>query len=396
MKHIHFDVRDSIFIIKYFIVFSLFFLAPFRSIPHATILSYFIAPLILWGKDLFVSRPRIVLKLFKYYVVFSVLIMVTAVFAGGSLSIPFERFTLIAAQLVVVAYTIGNIEDEHKEVLALWGIILATLLFSAFLFHYNYSGGFSFMLDEVVIGDDTNIIGNKNFAGNNLFVGFIAALLLVDLKRSNLSLVALVYIYVCILFTLSLKIIVVSTFLLIAYLFVNTKNKIRFILLLLPLVLLISNVEYLASDEFQYIFNKFLIVSGQGQYATESVTDTGVRKELMDKTMHIFYSHPIFGIGLENNRNILETYSHNTYVELLAGGGVVLFISYIFFFISAFVYLFKKRRNTIIPFVIFVGIIYISNALRIYDNLYVFLIFLLVHYTYLKTFTYEKNSVLHR
>ena len=252
------------------------------------------------------------------------------------------------------------------------------------------------MLDEVVIGDDTNIIGNKNFAGNNLFVGFIAALLLVDLKRSNLSLVALVYIYVCILFTLSLKIIVVSTFLLIAYLFVNTKNKIRFILLLLPLVLLISNVEYLASDEFQYIFNKFLIVSGQGQYATESVTDTGVRKELMDKTMHIFYSHPIFGIGLENNRNILETYSHNTYVELLAGGGVVLFISYIFFFISAFVYLFKKRRNTIIPFVIFVGIIYISNALRIYDNLYVFLIFLLVHYTYLKTFTYEKNSVLHR
>lgn len=77
---------------------------------------------------------------------------------------------------------------------------------------------------------------------------------------------------------------------------------------------------------------------GAGASATTSESDAG-RDLAMSQAIDDFRSCPVFGLGL---RHIIE--AHNIYIQLLAGGGLVLLIAMLFYWSSAMIDAWRLHR----------------------------------------------------
>ena len=87
--------------------------------------------------------------------------------------------------------------------------------------------------------------------------------------------------------------------------------------LIIYLVMTIPALYEIIGVRFESMFD--YIRGGEGDASTHT------RDVLFDQGMEIFYNHPMFGVGINNfrafNNSIL--YTHNDYVELLSGVGLV-------------------------------------------------------------------------
>ena len=85
----------------------------------------------------------------------------------------------------------------------------------------------------------------------------------------------------------------------------------------------------------------------------------------------MFYNNPVFGIGLENSRLFLSTYTHNHFIELLASLGVFGFILFNLFLLPFFKFNFRTINFGTVVLLTFM-IMGWSN--RLYDNYSFFLL----------------------
>ena len=111
----------------------------------------------------------------------------------------------------------------------------------------------------------------------------------------------------------------------------NTVIKIfAYIVALILLFLFLSHLEMFQGlmDRIQSMINAFMKTEGGDR-------STYTRLRLIDIGKEIFYRNPIVGIGIDNAQIFTRTefgienyYLHNNYIELLADGGIVGFITY--------------------------------------------------------------------
>ena len=80
----------------------------------------------------------------------------------------------------------------------------------------------------------------------------------------------------------------------------------------------------------------------------EQASTDRARWEMIEYGLELFWKRPIFGFGLNNFRELyrLGLYSHNNYIELLSGGGLIaLFLYYAMFFIPAAELLLSRKKG---------------------------------------------------
>ena len=97
----------------------------------------------------------------------------------------------------------------------------------------------------------------------------------------------------------------------------------------------------------------------------EGVTDRGY---IIKESWHVFLNHPIFGVGLDNNRyhTVSGLYAHNSYLEILACTGILGAIIFypLYFKMLGFLVKYTKKfkilmRNTVVMFTCVLIVVYL-------------------------------------
>ena len=132
----------------------------------------------------------------------------------------------------------------------------------------------------------------------------------------------------------------------------------------IELVLLTSVTYLFALSKVQVLFG----YTPELDFAVDTVSN---RRDLIRGGLELFYDNPLTGIGLENSRLFLPTYTHNHFVELLASMGVIGFFLFSLFYLP-----FSKftLRSMNFGFIVFSSYLIIGFGSRLYDNYSFFLL----------------------
>lgn len=115
--------------------------------------------------------------------------------------------------------------------------------------------------------------------------------------------------------------------------------------LIVAFVIAKSNIFEGLNERMLKMFNMF---SGDGNVDRSSL----MRQQMISIGMEQFKKTPVFGIGIDNPRFLVQPYFnkayylHNNYVELLTGVGIVGFILYYSLYLYLIVNLIKNKKNS--------------------------------------------------
>ena len=255
-----------------------------------------------------------------------------------------------------------------------------------------------FSLIVIVKSDfNYNIIDESELIGKNLFATILfSALSAVLMSKYYLNkyiwLFLIFWFLIILIFTGSLKFIIISIIICSYYYYQYIKFKLKH--LILPIILLIyfwNSLIFLVENSVivQITFARLLSLFSLSEYSSlDLVNPNNVRTDLILSGLDLFYNNPLFGIGLEGTRYIMGTYTHNTYLEMLIGGGIFIFSTFIVAMIIP-VFQINKKRNFFL-LIIYLGILIIGYAQRIYDNqvLFILITFLMIVNEKQKRITY--------
>jgi len=349
----------------------------FISIPLSNLSQIAYWSVVIFGPLLFFTKKRSRISLQQKRYLLSYLILIILILFTGLLSLnviwPLKRVVFLVSILATSVLLINNIYSIYDAIDVLKGIVLMTILYSVFLFLFASDGSFIFVFNE-------GLWFGKNDSSPIILVGLFSSMLLYIFETKNTKyLLSMFYHLVIILMTTSIKVIipailVMPVFYIHAYKICDRKVVLNLVFIfsivssiyLIPKTGLINSPEYLRTTAR---INSFVnsIMKFDFSMTTSVVSE---RYSLMQSGLEIFYNNVLFGIGLENTRIRLGMYTHNSFVELLAGGGVFSLI----FFISALFNLFisiknlRNRNLKNIMLMMFFIVVFIGNGQRIYDN----------------------------
>ena len=371
MKWVSCKIKDRI-------IHTIFFLSLFCS-PYNQFTYWFaclVLPLILYKWTSWQVGCYYLKRFVKSYLVVAVLTFLSSL-------LMFEFYYPVKAGVLMVSccllsWTLLNRLDSIDTVQALNdGIICASIVFSIIAFSNLYNGGNSFEYEE------DGWLG-KNVIAFNIFIGYVCAIINYRLSRKLIYLVVLSLLIVVIFLTTSLKIIVCAVFLLsLLYNWRSIRNNFMLCVLFITIYILSGEfiLEYFESGPGLLVKDRFLTMIGLTKYASQDLSFVDTREDLMAKALDVFYNNPL-GVGLENTRLFIGTYSHNTFVELLCGGSVFLLGAFLLFLYKCFKSIFYYGNNyRIILLAVFLVLIFISNAMKIYDS--PLAIFAMIYISYL-------------
>lgn len=178
-------------------------------------------------------------------------------------------------------------------------------------------------------------------------------------------------------------------------------GKIRRTMTFLMIVpLLISTIAFFAdtdvlsqrAERIEVRFSEMSAVLDEGVNTSGS---TDERLYLIERGIEIFSEHPLLGTGIHTFRlnNELGLYSHNNFIELLVGVGLIGLSVYYFFFFSTFLRLtcVVDRNIRYIIFIFCCGILIMDNALISYNIKVILMIYLYIS-IYLDNIIKRENS----
>lgn len=363
----------------------LYFLGIFLGTRYSSTVNWLIVlgvPLLFWGKNInrWHRLDGDIKKMLTYYLIFACLIVVTAVFSPYSIQYPLTRFVTIVAIALTVSLIFSGVQQSTTMIKIFDGIVIAVIILSIYLFA-NYFNGYVLILDL----DEQNW-GNRNTAGNFFLLGFFASVLRACQSKNNRYFwIISTYFLICVWLSTSMKCMVTSLAVYFYCVFKLRKSMTVFgkVVLICAIVAVVSfvakNLQNIleSSPNAQMAVDRLYTLFGYDSYATQHYGFIELRERLIRQTIALFYENPFLGVGLENSRWIYGTYSHNTYVEILAGGGIVLIIPFLLFLYSSVRPLLFKKNYVLL--LIWLCIIYISNANRIYDAInHIFILFSIV------------------
>ncbi len=357
-------------IIRYSILFSCLFISLGQFFFW---FNYLVLPFILFGFKLKNVNDIPTRNLFALYILLAILVLIT-----GLLSIdvyyPFKRFLEIIS-CIIYCYTIYiNINRSNDYIPLFKGIFIASLVLSLFLLYfYGDFSTFSLRLEDVEFGP------GKNDSAMHLFTGFFSAIVLRHItgKHNTLYFLLGTFIFLIIVMTQSMKVIFASLLLelLMLYFFLRKKKTIAMFLTVAMIGYFYSIryaiIEFFETGFLRVIYSRMLTLIGLEKYAPiQNMQVTEGRENLVSAALDIFFDNPICGVGLENTRLIIGTYSHNTYVELAAGSGIFASFLFIVLTVLCFYYLWRTPKNScrnyFLLYIIMVAIVF-ANSLKIYS-----------------------------
>ena len=346
---------------------------------------------------LFKSSYNPIFKEQKKYLLNLSLFLIVVVFTGFISEDPQYpiKNALNILSIILASYFITiRLQSKRELISFINGVFLASLIYTLLLYLVAFNGFTFDFLDSDTFG--------KNSSALILFIGLVALMLKMKLTKSSFFLKIIVFVfYLSIFFTGSIKIILVSLILLFIFIFFKYGFKIKPILLgLIGLFIFIFIVDFITTKNSYFdnyavmrITSRISVLfGGESDIAyIDSDYMTEVRTNLINEGIELFYRNPILGIGLENSRLYLGTYTHNNFVEILAGTGIIgfyFFMNALFIVVKAILGV-KKNQIKIILLASFMCFILIANAQRIYDNRYL-LVFLVSFISIQKILNNEK------
>lgn len=264
--------------------------------------------------------------------------------------------------------------DANSEKIFL-SIIIGLCSFSIFIYFYvdniifglNEVGQSQFQLSARYNESLVSLTFNKNYLAKYFFYSSFFVLLYRISKNyiDNYNLILLLLMFIFPSFLASTKLVfaaLISSFT--YFIFYKTFNKIILYIFVLGALILFFNLEVL----LPLIESKFLYFFADSHNSRLSLIANGLGLSLDN----------FFGSGLYYSREQLNTYTHNTYVELLIAIGPFLFI--ILFF---FIYIKFRMLYNIIQFKIFFNVIlFLSLFQAVYFDFFIlpsFLCLIAIH-----------------
>lgn len=260
------------------------------------------------------------------YFIFSIFAF-SSMFWSVDFSLAYRYWTrlIIATLNLLILYIIFS--RYRLEQTILYGIIvggLYNILIGLNIIHPNY--------EIFEFGRFTGTLGNSNKIAKTMLLDIFSSLVLLSLPTTKdwfrlfnkINIILAIYIIVL---TVSKKAIILAPFMLIfslSFKSLKIKEILLFIILLsigVKLLFLYGDMEQLNHLE-ELINRRFLglIDMAEGIGGDDSTRE---RVYLVEEGLKIFYNNPIFGIGLNNARHFLIKYTHNNYLELLIGVGII-------------------------------------------------------------------------
>ncbi len=172
--------------------------------------------------------------------------------------------------------------------------------------------------------------------------------------------------------TVSKKGIVFGLILLLFYIAISLKNK-KGIVGIIILATFASLIFYFFADMEQINYYLERTTSRFTEFSSESrFGSTEHRRRLLEFGLMVFQDNPLFGYGLNNFRYLSENnyYSHNNFIELLVGVGLIGFslFYYIYFYIFTLIYKMPKSELKILIMFFIVILLAMDMAAASYDS----------------------------
>lgn len=264
-----------------------------------------------------------------------------------------KTLLLVFATHVLLAETIKSKKDIEN---ILWANFIALLLVALFIL---LTMDLSSIGQDRIGVDGLGSLWNANDIGLKMCVGAVISLyfalkLKVILKRIPLLLCAAFFVILA-LFTGSRKVVIMIIAVGVLIFFLKAKKH-RSLVLVIGAVMTVA--LYFVTIKVDALYNVLgsrleELINGLFQGGTTEGS-FNLREEMISMGINWFTERPIFGYGLSNFRVLYgeatgwATYSHNNFVEVLVGGGLVGFIIYFSAYAYVFVKLIKsafKERN---------------------------------------------------
>ncbi len=263
----------------------------------------------------------------------------------------FDMAMLKSFQLIFISINIfliyNIIKNYHIDNYFIYGVLIGSL------FNYIFALGivvspFEIYLEERLQGT----VGNPNSLSVVMIISIFVSIVYLakDKEKSNIFLYYYQYINIIlalylIIMTVSRKGIVFGFALVFLQILVSMKDVKSFVRFAgMSAIGIVIFINFINLDDLWALYDKVMYrfnVLGEGLAHTDSrAGSTGIRLYLAEIGFNLFENHPLVGVGINNFKAYSPggLYSHNNYVELLAGVGLV--GSMIFY--SIYIFLFQK------------------------------------------------------
>ena len=259
-------------------------------------------------------------------------------------------------QVLSISYAVFNLIIWQKSVTGYWIIIIfAALAASAFVFvnPNSYIG-----LDGRVHGT----VGNANLLAVVLIAGMLASLVyVITLKNIFYRIVAMIiatFLFYMIIETGSRKGMlggIVLSFVIMSiitlHLYRVSKGK-CFLTIIVGLTIVIGASVYILNSQHAHRLTRLSSVIEKGSMSGAAKSESG-RVKLYQIAFDVGLKNPVFGIGLDNFREIrsgktfgskVGTYAHSNYMEVMVSTGIIGLMIYISIYVSMLFKLFRLRK----------------------------------------------------
>lgn len=357
--------------------YSIFFLfGVFFTFHNFEMAFYWVMPLIaicMFYVLIYVDKIKINFSASILYLSLGIVFLLSAFFSGAELY-PSRR-SIYFFMMVLLLISINHLLNSKYKVVLIDSLLLIVLFESIYgYFRYFYfDGGISDLLET------------KNEWGVTIYL--LAVLATIKYLSSQNPIYAFIFLLAIIMYSNSLSAKFLAPLALLSlFVFFNMQAISRIITAFLIggfiifIVIFFPDVVESSVRAINIIFSKNLAI-----FSDEQIIGSGTverRLSLIGESIRTYTEgNMLLGGGLEIERNYLGTYSHNSFVSTLVGGGL-LGIFFLFLIFLSMVYKILRfkffSKNMLFYSALFVSLIFIIQGTRYYDIAEILFIFSLL------------------
>lgn len=321
-------------------------------------------------------------KIFEINSIIYIYTVFTIVALASSLwGVEFEGPSFKSLQLLLVLINIVIIYNSMKTFNVEY-TFLHGILFGAFINYLILLGILPVPYETYIFGRAVGTLGNANTLAITMILSIFCSIIFLR-KGKEIKKVFFYYQYIniflamyLIFLTASKKGIIFGLIFIVTYLLLSMKrpkNMLRlgiFGLVGIAMIINFVTVDNLVKsyEKVEHRFHKFESQITGNQQARFS--STGERKYFIALGLDLFSEKPLIGHGLDNFREFSHTYSHNNFIELLVGVGLIGTIIYYLIYFYLFKMIFEMKDNNLkVIFSSFVLILFLMDIARVsYDS----------------------------
>jgi len=359
----------------YILSLYIFTFTPGLNLVSNTIAGIFI---LLVGIKMYLQKRRIIFDWFLFLYLFFILICLISYFIALEPFTSIERVKTLFLYFILIFSLINYIDNDDK--------------LEKLIIYFIYSGVISSII--ILFGSDLSqmyvkglgkILGNQNTVSIITGMAAVFSFYFILHKGKYIYIFPYVITSTMVLLTRSrtgLVLVIVNIFLLICFSDrIKFKKKIKYIILS---ILILFLFYYLALN----VPILYELVGKRWEHAIHFFCGIGTsessilsREQMIKFGFKMFKEKPILGYGINNYKILYEnafgrrTYSHNNYIELLVGVGIIGLISYYLMYFKIIFELVKMK----------------SKSLKNYSYLFLSLLISILIISYSSVYYYEKH-----